>query len=293
MLKAAAVVVAFNPDDAFAQRCARCATAFELVVVVDNGSDAAVVDRFPELKAATYIVERIEKNVGLGAALNAGIRIAQSYDQDWVCLFDQDSTMDSDFVKNFELSLGNKVVRQQQIGFLSPLYVDEKSGETTSYARDADLAQSVAEVDLTITSGNFVPVTTFRAVGMFDEGFFIDYLDYDFCFRCKKANLKIFEVRRSRLFHNLGNSELKSLIGKKFFVTHHSAVRRYYMARNRIIVFKRFFLRFPIATSREIGRLPLDLAKIIFFEKEKTKKISFTFRGILDGLMGRSGKIEV
>jgi rhamnosyltransferase len=285
-----AVIIAFNPDAGFCERCFRTLDEVGSVIVVDNGSSEAgrkTIATLADVPGIFLIVN--DENKGLGCALNQGIRLAMSKGFQWICTLDQDSLMQPGFKRAMENIASQLDERVVDLGFLAPVYQDEKSGIFTSYASRPGPVPGCSIANETITSGNLVPASTFRAVGLFDEGLFIDYLDYDFSLRCRIHGKAIVEVSSAVLLHNLGNSTRHRLLGRPFFVTHHSALRRYYITRNRITLYARYFAKTPDWVMKDGARFMLDLFKVGFYESDRHAKLRSMMQGALHAFTGRRG----
>jgi rhamnosyltransferase len=70
--------------------------------------------------------------------------------------------------------------------------------------------------------------------------------------------------------------------------TNHSALRRYYIVRNTVYIFKSFFLSQPVLLTAKI----CNLIKIFIFENEQKVKFKVTFIGFVDGLFSQTGKCK-
>jgi len=288
--KTIAVVVAFNPGGGFRERVLRTLDEFGAVVIVDNGSAEAgrrVIAPLAEVAHVSVIVNAA--NMGLGCALNQGVRFALSEGFEWICTLDQDSMMQPGFKRAMEAVHGRLGARAADVAFLAPVYQDERSGIRTSYATAPGPVPGCALVNETITSGNLVSAATFHAIGLFDDGLFIDYLDYDFSLRCRIQGRAILEVQDAVLLHNLGNATPHRLLGRRFFVTHHSALRRYYITRNRLTLYARYFARTPAWVLKDGARCLLDLFKVVFYETDRPAKLGSMIQGTLHALTGKRG----
>src|SRR5271170_6708788 len=94
-----AVIVSFQPRAEDLGNLAKVRPQVEKLVVVDNGSSA---EKLRVLRRASQelnfdLIENGE-NLGIGAALNIGVRWAEANGSRWVALFDQDSTVTEDFI---------------------------------------------------------------------------------------------------------------------------------------------------------------------------------------------------
>lgn len=280
---ALAIIVTYYPDPEFEKRCKITLMQFKSVVVVDNGSVPSLSSRFPSLFniEGVYLINN-EVNKGLGFALNQGVTYAVNNGYRWVCTLDQDSCLTSGYADALFCAVNEVCNRGISLGLLSPVYVDGKSGAITSYGDGEPLFSDCERVSIAITSGNLIPVETFKLVGMFDESLFIDYIDYDFSLRCSLMGRALFEVRGARLIHNLGAPIKKKFLGKEFFVSNHNHIRRYYISRNRMIIISKYFRYYPILMCNELFRNFLDFSKIIFYEENKLAKCKAIFRGYSD-----------
>jgi rhamnosyltransferase len=95
-----------------------------------------------------------------------------------------------------------------------------------------------------ITSGNLVRVSLFDQIGLYDEGFFIDCIDFDFCLRLRRAGYAVHRVPAALMQHQLGEPVEVPNAVRKFYALH-SPVRRYYMYRNFMYMAERYLFEFP------------------------------------------------
>jgi rhamnosyltransferase len=145
---------------------------------------------------------------------------------------------------------------------------------------------------IVMASGNLISVGIFTKVGFFNERMFIDYVDNEFCIRCHINKLQILEADDAILKHNLGNIGVHFFMGKRLITTNHNHIRRYYNARNRVYVYKKYIKIFPKWVLSDVKSFIKEIIGIIFFEKDKMKKIILIIKGINDGLKNRLGKIQ-
>src|SRR5256885_11781923 len=94
-----AIVITRDPDDGFAERLRILATQVSLTVVVDNGSSH---EKRPMIRSAASSVEaeliQNEANMGIAAALNRGIRVAEARGFRWALTMDQDTEANHELV---------------------------------------------------------------------------------------------------------------------------------------------------------------------------------------------------
>ena len=66
----------------------------------------------------------------------------------------------------------------------------------------------------------------FDKIGWFASEFFIDWVDIVYCFRIREAGYLIVESWDAILLHEPGHPAPSSILGFRFWPSHHSAVRR-------------------------------------------------------------------
>jgi rhamnosyltransferase len=135
-----------------------------------------------------------------------------------------------------------------------------------------------------MTSGSLIRTDIFSREGFYDESFFMDYVDYDFCLRLWKHGWKLIRANQAHLLHRLGVPQTHSILGLKVRTKSHSPWRRYYIMRNRMIVFQRYAFSSLGWCLYDFFWIFLELTKIVFFEKEKAGQLRATVRGLWHGL---------
>nr|WP_241635356.1 hypothetical protein [Fusobacterium gastrosuis] len=133
-----------------------------------------------------------------------------------------------------------------------------------------------------MTSGNFLNLEISKDIGDFEEKFFIDEVDHEYCYKIYKKGYKVLIINNIMLEHNLGNSKKHGL----YWATHHNYIRRYYIVRNRCYMIKKY------KPKGYITYLLKTTLKIILSENDKKRKLKMTYLGVRDFFHGVSGKIN-
>jgi GT2 family glycosyltransferase len=300
----AAVVVTHDPDDRFERLIRALSPQVGAIWVVDNGSGAPTLERLREVEGhgagKVKLIVNFE-NRGLAAAQNQGIAAALQAAYDWVLLMDHDSVPAADMVAEL-LSAARAYHAPEQIGFLVPRHDDDRglpAASVFSYGPrgvlrwGAIMAGQVKDrAAFAMASGCLIPAERIGEVGPMAEDFFIDYIDYDFSFRIRRAGYRIIVVGAACLKHRLGERREGRFLGLEKSYREHSAKRRYTIYRNRIRVALRHGYRFPEFLQFEFLSVVKDFGQLLFWETDKTLKFRAIFTGIRDGLMGRGGLRE-
>lgn len=292
MSKVAAIIVSYNPDKNLLDSVNLLISQVEKIIIVDNGS---IEEKRKDISSIKDIDnERIEiifneENLGIATALNIGVREALKQGFNWILTMDQDSKASKDMVeKMFEVY--NNIDEKERKSILSifPNFVDER----IQSIEENSVMNTYEYVDADITSGNLVKAEVFDKVGFFDDSLFIDLVDTDFCMRLNEKNIKMIKVRDAILYHSLGESQsVKSILGK-FNTSNHSALRRYYMTRNRFYIWERYKDLNSFTLNRDKKLFKKEFIKIILGEKDKVNKIKMVFKGYKDYKKGIRGKLK-
>jgi rhamnosyltransferase len=226
-----AVVVSYNGLQKTKQTVDALRRQVAHVHIVDNGSDAESLGVLESLEREPGItVERLSENRGVGYALNRGVQRARQMGCTWLLTMDQDSVVDGSLIEAYRVAVEQDPARV----CLAP--------RITSNSRRKDAVGGV--ISYAITSGNLVRVSLFDQIGLYDEGFFVDCIDFDFCLRFRRAGYAVHRVPAALMQHQLGDTVDLSHAVRKYYALH-SPVRRYYMYRNFMYLMERYLFEFP------------------------------------------------
>jgi len=260
----------------------------QALVVVDNGSAAGEIASLRESSQASrlQLIENHE-NRGIAEALNQGIAWARSRGYPWVILFDQDSTITDGFILQMFATWESHPLRER-VGSIHPRYKDRVTGFEAPIQRAKDDGGPITS----LTSGALIPTWIFDRIGYFASDFFIDCVDIEFCFRLRASGYYVVDSKEAILLHSPGHPERVSVMGFGFLSTHHSAIRRYYISRNRIVVYRKYFHVFPALALQYAYASLRETAKCFLTERDRARKLRNFLLGTWDGLVGRMGKRE-
>jgi rhamnosyltransferase len=256
------------------------------LVVVDNGS---IPGELEALRSASQTLgfQLLEngENLGIAEALNQGVRFAKNKGYRWVILFDQDSAITDGFVGQMFAGWETHPDRQR-VASIHPRYVDPQTGAEPLVRRASDGSPIIYG-----TSGALMPAWIFDRIGEFASEYFIDCVDYEYCFRIRAAGYLIADSGKAVLLHSAGcGSRRLSFLGFSFRPTHHNAMRRYYMSRNRIAICRRYLRVFPRWVLPFMYDCLRETIKCFLGERDRLRKFRNFLLGTWDGLTGRMGK---
>ena len=289
MCKVAAIIVSYNPDSNLFDSINLLLNQVEKVIIVDNGSKEKYVKYIKSINEDKIEIILNKENLGIATALNIGVRKALENGYEWILTMDQDSKASPDMVKKM-FNVYNSINREERKDILSifPNFVDER---IQSIEENSNM-NSYEYVDADITSGNLLRKEVFEKVGFFDDSLFIDLVDTDFCMRLNEKGIKMIKIRDAVLYHSLGESKtVKGILGS-FNTSNHSALRRYYMTRNRFYIWEKYKGLNSFTLNRDKKLFKKEFVKIILGEKDKVNKIKMVLRGYKDYKKGIKGKLK-
>lgn len=199
MVKIAAGVVLFNPDDVVrAEECLNnIAKQVNTLYIYDNSTKKSNL-KFP--RKSVYITEN--ENLGIAHALNVVMDKAKADGFDWVVTLDQDSIIPLGMIESFKEIIERS---NERLGIVCPQVIDRRR----VYSR-ATSTDGMRHVSKAITSASCTSVKAWEEVGKFDEWLFIDLVDNEFCKRLICSDYKILRVNKWILDQEFGVIEPKT-----------------------------------------------------------------------------------
>lgn len=278
------IIVAYNPEIELLIKNAKAAIVqVDEILIVNNSNYDINLDSY---NIGNVNIINNNSNLGISKALNIGIDYAKEYNYDYVLLLDQDSTLTDNFIKNMLDGF-----KQEDVCMICPnvVYIDGKNNKINEDMK-------FEKIELGITSGSLLNMNVVNQIKfdnnrIFNEDFFIDYVDFDFSLIIRNKGYFILRCNESKLYHRLGNVKTYSFGKLKVHPTNHNYIRRYYITRNRMYMWKKYILSNSKFVIKDIIRFIYEIILIILFEDNKLKKLKSIIRGIADFLYGNVGGI--
>ena len=275
-----AVIVTYNSDPArllsllkvLSQQCA--------VLVVDNSTQDISRNAIRVVciqGEVSYLP--LGDNLGIARAQNLGIAWARDRAVSDILLMDDDSIPPQSFVSDL---LKARASCQIQPMVISARTVDV-NGQDISNCPVQNLTGLSPCSDLT-SPGALIPVVVFDRVGYFDDSLFIDCVDFDWGWRALALGVPLMLCDSVIVQHRLGEG---SRLGLKI----PNPIRHYYQYRN--------VLRMIVRSEAPIGwrlsqliKLPVKLIMIGLVADKKIARLRYAALGVVDFIIGRTGKFN-
>jgi len=278
MMKLAGVVITFFPDIPELQKNINSyIDDLDFLVIWENTPIDKRNYKEDDLKNISdkVIVMGVGSNLGIGAALNQSIWHLLDYDCDYFVTFDQDSSFDFGVLNQYKKLVTEN--NQEEIGVFGTNYI---SNDSLAYSGDFDSLV----VNECITSGSIFPKTNFIKGHFFNEDFFIDAVDFEYCYRiAKTSGLSTVIFPKIILNHNIGYSD-QSFVSK--LSDNYSAFRTFFLIKNQIYIWRKYpdLFEFKRKIHLVIKYITLRIISVVFFERDKYAKLKSIIRGINQGL---------
>ncbi len=280
------VVVCYRPNiERVLRLCATLSCGGARVVLVDN-TEQPTLDGASLPPGCTLLT--LGSNTGIAHAQNAGI--AAAGDAAAIAFFDQDSAPAAELLE--------VLVSQLQTGIpdiVAPACVDDISGaELPSTRLDARGrstpvycvgSREPVAVDIVISSGSLATREVFVLAGGLDERFFIDFVDTEWCLRCRAKGVPIRVVPQAVMRHRIGSSAVK--IGS-WTVSVHSPVRCYYQVRNCFLLLRKKDVPLRYSLGQFISILANRMLLLLLVDSRVSYLKSY-LSGLGDGIRGLGG----
>ena len=271
MEKICAGVVTYNPEhDLLKKNIESICHQVEHIIIVDNGST--------NKKEWIQIVESDEitvvwndSNKGIATALNQLCGIAYEKGYKWIVTLDHDSISPENLLESLYNYTG------EGIAIVAPNIIYKNNEQFTEQSK-----QGIEKVQWVITSASLTNLEIWEEIGGFDEKLFIDGVDRDYGIRANRAGYTVLKNYDVNILHELGDLNCLKCFGRTIYVTNHSPIRKYYMARNSV------YLDYKLKTNEAPKYILKLMFKTLFYENDKFKKTSSIVKGIIDGRKLRS-----
>ncbi len=283
-----AVIVAYHPDSRkLSALCERLQTDGLDVLVVDN-------TEIPKLSigdlAARTRLNSLGENTGIAHAQNVGIEAALEGGARAILFLDQDSSIGGGFISSLLGALKPGVPDIVSPRCIDSDTLDDLPSESLNrfgfvHPLRCGNSQKPCPTDIVISSGTMATREAIMVAGGLDEDLYIDFVDTEWCLRCRSKQIPIRVVPDAVLFHRIGNQSIKE---GALTIMLHGPTRCYYQVRNSIHLFR--LRHVPLIFSiRTMLAVLLNRLLLLRHVTNRGEYIEAYMHGLRDGLAGVVG----
>ena len=267
------IIVLYHSEKQNYQSLSRCPNVD--VILVDNTPrrDLNIVD-----KNVHYIPLR--ENKGIAAAQNVGISKAYELGCTYIELFDQDSVIPPNYVNKIQFEFERLKMIYPTLSVLGPTVINKESGHEYKSVKTT-INHECKLVSALISSGSFYELATvWNEVGLMEEDLFIDYVDFEWCWRSMEKGYVCAITQRLKLQHKVGQCDH---VFMGYPIIQSAPVRYYYQYRNFLWLIRRNYVPLKWKINAGIRKLA-EIILLPFYVKAKLAILKNIFLGIKDGL---------
>lgn len=184
------VMSIYNPLSSCCENIKRILGMVDCLIIMDDSEDTkSEIIRSVLSEKTCY--EWNGGNIGLSKSINKGIKKAIDRKADWILLMDQDSTPENDILSVYKEFI--RIHNTANIALLSPQYNYDR------HKRNIKVGHK--EIHFANMSGSLLNVRAIEHIGLYDERYYIDGLDIEWCLRAIRAGYKLIQCSEAMLNH--------------------------------------------------------------------------------------------
>lgn len=300
MCRCCAIFVTYNPDLSTLEKSVLAIiNQVDMIFIIDNASTSSLKGFFSNFENVKGVL--LGKNVGIATGFNIGIQLARRAGYSYLLLLDQDSIPPPGMIMSCWMAIDRLRLEGHPVAAVGPRYRDPRTSQISSFVRfkwfrnsyvSSHETSSVVNVDFLISSGSFYPIEVFDKVGMFNEEFFIDHVDTEWCHRAASLGFKFFGVPDLIMDHSLGESRVRLWFIRWRSQPLHKPFRLYFIVRNSLLMYRMNHV--PLKwISGDVFRLARLLAVYMIFSPSRFESIKCFFGGFSAGIRKILGHSQV
>lgn len=252
------------------------------IIIVDNLSNNDSVKQLNKVLSPIKVIQN-SQNKGYAHGNNVGIKYAEQKGYQFICILNNDTVIDMDFLELCQQELNN----DSSVAFVSPTLVEYKEKNVVqSTGGDIFINKGIVtlknhglnrkdlpkKIESDYIGGACMMLRTsmLKELGYIPENYFLFFEETEWCYRAKKMGYKNICLTSAYIYHK-GSVSIKSVTG----------LQEYLMARNRVV-----FVRRNIDSNLKYYRflLYLFLQQLYYLLIKKNKNM---IRYYLDGVFNR------
>lgn len=205
------------------------------IIIIDNANDQSLKDKITKnFKIYKYFLNK--KNIGFSKAANQGI---SECDTEYLLILGADCLITYSDIE--QLMLAKE--KYKDCFLTSPTIYDHtgkltyNGGSLNENSPKNEVIKNFGDVcvDSVLTTAILFKVKDIINIGLFDEKFFLYFLDIDLCKRIKSIKKSIIQVYSSKAIHETGHLKVKNKFKKIFFRNFYfDCEELYYLYKNNL-----------------------------------------------------------
>lgn len=244
------------------------------VFIYDNASDNIAEIKNKLLNLKNIFIKFNNENVGIAKAQNNIItELLNKKKYDFLFFLDQDSFISEQTLSKLVCDYKKCKKEYSKIASISAV----------SEFANIDKNKKYELVSEAISSGMLIPVLALENIGLMRSDFFIDMVDYEWCWRARSKGWIIIQDNTCPFVHQIENT--KKVLNK----IPAAPFRLYYVYRNSIYILRNL----PYGKNKGLKyKLFKQLIFNSIFCSKRKERLKYIILGINDGVKNQLGKLS-
>ncbi|MEH0835107.1 glycosyltransferase [Pectobacterium cacticida] len=261
-------VVTFNPEDITDNLVSLSNNVSHLLVIENSNNSSLSFDR------DNICVLYNSNKGGIAGALNKALEYGRIHGFDFLVIFDQDSIVEDKIIRKLMMSL-----TQNNLSIIGPRYRNSATKQPGFFYLDncgipfpkwIGCSMGLKKVFFIINSGTVMDLNKIPKCITYDEDLFVDCVDVDFCLALRSGGIKCFIDTDVEMLHGLGN---RNQVYSKLEPANYNSNRYSNLAKSKFILWKKWFLKYPLFIICDFFIFLLEIIRITFFSKKKKEAL--------------------
>lgn len=219
-------------------------------------------------------------NLGISVAQNIGIKYAKEHFFDRIIFFDQDSDFSEQYLSDLTQEYSRIKNLCPNLAILGPKIINKDTNQEYKHGGVTNNEGFIICREL-ISSGTIVETALFDKIGLMEEPLFIDYVDFEWCWRAKQKGYLSAKTQNVFLFHKVGQQN-RTFFGFPIILS--SPIRYFYQYRNFFRLIKRSYVPFKWKQNVLVRKM-VEFFVIPFIYQRNIKTLYYMVKGLVAGLL--------
>lgn len=273
-----ALVTVYQPDETVVKNIANIAKQVNRIVVCDNSSEDHRNIFLGLDGSINYITCHI--NQGLPGAFNLALRSNDLHwnEEEFIIFFDQDSQIKEGYIQGLLHSYLEVENNFPELGCMGPVFYNTSNDSVEIPRIKTKLIENNYKVDNVITSSMIMRYKNLKKINFWNDNLFLDFADWDLCWRLKKAGMICVITEEVILHHSVGSGQKK--IGP-IHLRVGAPFREYYQTRDALYLLQEKYVPLKMRL-RLIGNVTIRPIFHYAFLDDKDKRLEYIKQGKRD-----------
>ena len=287
MRRISAIVTTYYPSHKVFSNVKRISLQVDRIFICDNSPNENKV-LFSSITNAFYIFNK--KNLGLSCAFNVVLKDSsiEWNAEDYIIFFDQDSVIEKAHIERLINEFEYLSLCGFDVGCIGPVVFNNINKQIEIPKLKSKISDKSMKVSNIITSSMLCRYGDIRKINFWNEEIFLDFADWDICWRLRKNNKICVMTFASVLNHTVGIGEKK--IGS-IRLRVGQPIREYYQIRDaQYLIHKKYTpLKYKV---KFLSRITIRSLLHIIFLNDKKERFYYIIKGMVDYKKGKIGVLK-